>query len=211
MDKINQHDLQQALVDVRKSYRLLAVYQRRILDTVKFIANHYSLQLQGGYSKFSNIAKKGKGVQLTHWSWDWLSMYLYEFNLGYLEIDDIKYHFKLIHQADTGFYDVNDNQRTSKTNPSEFAASEKSECYLFFVVSKNTDGCPIERLLKDYLHKESIQSLKNKNNWFYAKYKIDEFINQDTTENVFKDFNKLIKLEFGLDLTKEIQLSNSAY
>lgn len=85
MDKINKEELQQTLNDVRKSYRLLALYQRRILDTVKFIANHYNLQLQSGHSKFSNTAKKGRGVQFDQWSWDWLSMYLYEFNWFYVE------------------------------------------------------------------------------------------------------------------------------
>lgn len=202
MDKINTQELHQTLNDVRKSYRLLALYQRRILDTVKFIANHYNLQLQGGHSKFSNTAKKGKGVQFDHWSWDWLSMYLYEFNLGSKIIDSNTYHFKIIHQADTGFYDTNHSEKISKTNLSQFASSEQSESYLYFIISKNSDGWPLEKLLKDHLHKDSDNSFKKENDWFYAKYTIERFINQDSCDNVFKEYNNVVKDNFDIDLTE---------
>ena len=78
-------------------------------------------------------------------------MYLYEFNLGGIEIENNRYNLKIVHQADTGFYDVNEEKKIRADSVDQFADSSVSTTRLFFVISKNDNGCPIQHVLKGNL------------------------------------------------------------
>ncbi len=113
------NDFGNALVDVRKAYRLLFLYQKRVMELVQFMGDTLSFNYKGGWSWFSaNTPSKGKG-SLENWAWDWLNMYFYEFNFSSKEINKNKINFSILLQSDTGFpssplNNWNDNQITNE-------------------------------------------------------------------------------------------------
>lgn len=199
MDKLNQTQIQAVLKDVRASYRLLALYQKRLLDIVKYIANAYNLNFKSGWSKFSAPAQHGNRASIDKWSWDWLTMYLYEFNLGAVSVKDDEYYFKILHQADTGYFDAHENENISKLNIDQFSESSQAKTRLIFVLSKNENGCPLQHILNEHLTASHHDTLL-KENWLAVPYNLDRFLNQASTDLVLNEFNAICKETFGIDL-----------
>lgn len=201
MDKLNQNEISTVLKDVRSAYRLLALYQKRLLDVVKYVGNKYGLSFHSGWSKFSNPASHGTRASIDKWSWDWLSLYLYEFNLGTIEINQDLYRFKILHQGDTGFFDASINKRVDKQNVEEFEDTSISKTRLFFIISKNADGCPIQQILEGNLSSQNDRKLL-KGDWLAIPYEMERFSNQTATDLVISEFNNVCKRGFGIDLLK---------
>lgn len=204
MDKLNNTQINEVLKDVRSSYRLLALYQKRLLDVIKYTTNTYNVSFNSGWSKFSNPASHGNRASIDKWSWDWLSMYLYEFNLGHINIDGDSYHFKIVHQADTGFYDASVHKKIKKENVAEFTDVSASSTRLFFVISKHDTGCPIEHILNGNLSTQNNSKLV-KGNWLAVPYNLEKFSNKEVTDSVLNDFNEVCKETFGVDLVKGVK------
>lgn len=207
MDQLNPTQINEALKDVRNAYRLLALYQKRILDIVKYVSNKYNTGdidnctgFQGGYSKFSKQAPHGNRVSIDDkWSWDWLSMYLYEFNLGSKTIEANDYHFKIVHQADTGFYDASIDKNISKLSSDQFGDVDGSKTRLFFVLSKNDNGCPMQHVLNGNLTTHDNQQILN-GNWLAVPFDLQRFASQETTDGVLQEFNAICLGVFGIEL-----------
>jgi hypothetical protein len=200
MDKLNTTEINEALKDVRNAYRLLALYQKRLLDIVKYASNSYNATFNSGWSKFSNAAGHGNRASIDKLSWDWLSLYLYEFNLGTIvKIGTDKYHFKIVHQADTGFYDARVDKKIMHENVQEFSDANMSVTRLFFVISKNDNGCPMQHMLNGNL--KAIDNNKIvKENWLAVPYNLQRFSSQMQTDSVLNEFNAICKETFGINL-----------
>ncbi|WP_417857536.1 hypothetical protein [Xanthomarina gelatinilytica] len=207
MDKLNTTQINDVLKDVRTSYRLIALYQKRLLDTVKYISNSFNVSFNSGWSKFSNPASHGNRANINKLSWDWLTLYLYEFNLGSIKIGDDTYRLKIVHQADTGFYDANEDKKVMKQNVDQFADASTSSTRLFFVLSKNENGCPMQHILNGNLKAHNNSKLVN-GNWFAMPYDINKFLNQESTDEVIKNFNGVCVKEFGINLLNIEDISN---
>lgn len=201
MDKLNLIQINEALKDVRNAYRLLSLYQKRLLDIIKYVTNGYNVTFNSGWSKFSNTAYNGSKVALDKWSWDWLSMYLYEFNLGEIAIDNVKdkYYLKIVHQGDTGFYDANEEMKISQLNADQFGDVNAAVTRLFFIISKNDNGCPEQHILNGNLTAKDNSKLV-KGNWLAVPYNLQRFSNQSETDLVLKEFNTVCKDTFGVEL-----------
>lgn len=200
MDKLNITEINEALKDVRNAYRLLALYQKRLLDIVKYVSNAYNVTFNSGWSKFSNAAGHGNRASIDRFSWDWLSLYLYEFNLGtILSTGKDQYHFKIVHQADTGFYDARANKKIMHENVNEFSDVDTSVTRLFFVLSKNDNGCPMQHILNGNL-KAVDNSKIIRENWLAVPYNLQRFTNQSLTDEVLKEFNSICNETYGIDL-----------
>lgn len=105
MNRLTKPEFEEVLVDVRRAYRLLYLYQDRILNTVRFIGERLGFDYEGGYPWFScNTPREGKG-DLENWAWDWLNMYYYEFRFREKYIQEQPIRFSVMVQSDTGFYD----------------------------------------------------------------------------------------------------------
>lgn len=202
MDKLNPTQINDVLKDIRASYRLLALYQKRLLDIIKYITNSYNVNFNSGWGKFSNPAVNGNRASIDKLSWDWLTMYLYEFNLGTIKVKDEEYHLKIVHQADTGFYDASADKRIKEDAIDQFADTSVSSTRLFFVLSKNDNGCPIHHILKDNLSSENSSKLV-KGNWLAVPYSLNCFKNQTTTDSVLKEFVSECEKEFGVNILSE--------
>lgn len=197
MDKLSKQELNETLTDVRKSYRLLALYQQRIKDTVKYIGNVYGMNFDSGWPKFSKTASRGRRVNIDDWSWDWLSMYFYEFNLGSKIIDAKSYHFKVLHQADTGYYDA--SVKLSMQSINEFGSANKAISRMFLILSREENGCPLKHLLNGKLSADSNVIIQNEN-WLAIPYELQQFMNQEGTDNLLKDFDIKVFQKFGVSL-----------
>ena len=80
MENLTKQELEKVFIDVRKAYRLLYHYQKRVLDLVKFIGDELDFKYHGGWVKFSEqCPRNGKGA-LTNSAWEWLPMYYYQFH-----------------------------------------------------------------------------------------------------------------------------------
>lgn len=200
MEKLNTTEINEALTDVRKAYRLIALYQKRLLDIVKYVSNKYNTGFQGGYSKFSKQASHGNRVSIDDkWSWDWLSMYLYEFNLGSITIEANDYHFKIVHQADTGYYDANADKKVGKIDVDQYGDASSSKTRLYFVLSKNDNGCPMQHILNGNLTTKNNTKIINEN-WMAVPFDMDRFSNQESTDVVLKEFNTICNEIFEIEL-----------
>lgn len=181
---MNTHELKDAMVDVRKSYRILAVYQRRVLDVVKYIGDYYGYAFMGGFSKFSSHAPEGSRMKdLSRWSWDWLSMYEYEFFFG--TKNEIT--FSVLHQADTGFYD---HKLSNRTQVEEFSPAENCDTRLILCVCKGQGEHPWTNMLKRDLNKskEKVTLEDSGTNWTGKSYSMHHFLDQQTTISALENF-----------------------
>ena len=205
MEKLNTFELNNVFKDVRNSYRVLSLYQQRILDIVKYIGNQYNFKFSSGWTKFSNASSNGKRANIDSWGWDWLSFYFYEFNMGNVDIEDKRYSFKIVHQADTGYYDV--NERIDKRNVESFAPADTSKTRLFFVLSENANGCPIKNILQNHRSADAEGVIRN-GNWLAVPYDISLFLNEQSTEEVIQNFNGVCEKEFRVNLINVVNISH---
>lgn len=128
----NMNDL---FVDVRRAYRLLYLYQRRVMDLMKFIGGHYALAYSGGWSHFSNIAPRAGRGSLNLWAWDWLNMYHHQFYFHPKTIDNQSIQFAVFLVSDTGYYDATLTDH-DKLNVKAFASPENADTCLVFLAGK---------------------------------------------------------------------------
>lgn len=204
MEKLNKNQFENVLEDVRKSYRLLALYQQRLLDVVKFVGNKYDREFSSGWAKFSRPMGNGNRARIEAWGWDWLTLYLYEFNMGHRKIGEDEYWFKIVHQADTGYYDKNSAEKIDKTEIEHFENAAKSTSRLFFVLSKNTHGCPIANLLNHHLNSESNGVVHN-GKWMAVPYEMSRFMDEQSTNGVIEEFNKVVLSYFQVEIMPQVE------
>jgi hypothetical protein len=184
----NIHDI---LTDVRKAYRLVYDFQKRVLDLMKFIKGKYRLNYEGGYSKFSGTAPRtGWGV-LESWSWDWLNMYFYEFHFYPQENDVEKTHFSVFLLSDTGFYLAKkENEKVQKTTLSQFKDPEQSDTKLIFVAGKNVwHGWPEEWNSLDFTLAEQGNQIFKGNPIVFKQYDLALFASEHDALECLKDFS----------------------
>lgn len=187
MKKLTQAELEEAFVDVRKAYRLLYHYQRRVLDLVKFIGDNLGYDYNGGWSYFSHPApRNGKG-KLDFWSWDWLNMYFYEFHFGFKNVNGTNVGFSIFLQSDTGFFDVEMN---GKTNIEDFAEVDQSKTRLIFIAGKNGWNPP--QIIDDNKISSKVVNLKKelKDGGFMIgkAYDLSKFRDEESTLTQIEDF-----------------------
>lgn len=205
MEKLNEQDLTNLFKDVRSSYRLLALYQKRLLDLVNFIGNQFSLDFERGGSQFCKAGGNGKYFNLDYSGWNYLVLYFYSFKFSPIKIGEDVYRFRIIHQADTGFYDAGD-ANLSKLAIDNFNEVDNSETRLFLILSKNDDSYPLKDFLPPHLSKKSKGILKNdKGNWVGVSYDMMEFTDKESTDKVLGAFNQVVKSSFNIEILEKAE------
>jgi len=129
-----QAEIEKALVDVRKAYRLLHQYQRTVLDAAKYISARLGVGYEGGYPCFSDCSPRPGRGHLDNWAWDWLNLIFYDFHFsaknGHREIN-----FLIRLFSDTGYFESRDPSAQTA-----FAAVETSRTVVaFFFYTKWKD------------------------------------------------------------------------
>lgn len=201
MEKLDNTDLSQLMKDVRSSYRMLALYQKRLLDFVNYIGNQYGLDFERGGSQFSNAGGNGKNLSLDHSGWNWLVFYFYSFKFTPKKIGENIFRFRIIHQADTGYYDV-ENSDLSKLDIDNFNSVENSKTRLFLLLCKNDESFPMQNFLPPHASQKSHGIIKD-GNWLGASYGIEQFLNRESTDKILKQFSEEAKTYFNIEILKK--------
>ena len=80
------HEVEGLMLDVRKSYRFLYEYQRRVMDLISFIAGYWGFVYDKGEPLFCKPPSHKKINPSINWAWDFLLFYNYCNNLIFFKI-----------------------------------------------------------------------------------------------------------------------------
>lgn len=192
-NKLTEDTFEEVLVDVRTSYRLLFLYQKRILDLVTFIGNHYKLDFEYGKSEFST-EKKSK---LDETIWDSLAFnYRFVFVRNKKQKRNIK-KFVILLTSDNSFYGYDANKIES-LNFHSLNSPKDSETQVHLVqVSAG-------RTMEDYKketgesNSKTVFSKKDESKkafLFGKKYSLSRFINEESTLAALEEFEEFCSNE----------------
>ncbi|HKW28845.1 MAG TPA: hypothetical protein VJT54_05885 [Verrucomicrobiae bacterium] len=128
--------IDEALLDVRKAYRLLHDYQRMALDAAKYIGTQLELTYVGGYPCFSKCAPRdGKG-SLDNWAWDWLNLMFYEFHFHREITKDQWINLSIWLFSDTGYF-ISDDRARNQTDVNTFLPVDKAGTKVGFLLYRD--------------------------------------------------------------------------
>ena len=143
----SKKEIDQALLDVRKAYRLLHDYQKAALDAAKYVGAQMGFTYCGGYPLFSNCAPKAGKGSLESWAWDWLNLVFYDFHftkkIGEKELLNLC--IRLF--SDTGYF-ISDDAAPVETEVATFAAVERAGTKVGFLLYREWKP-EFEQLVKD--------------------------------------------------------------
>lgn len=176
MNMTNKTQLKEALIDVRRAFRLLHQYQKHVLSLIHFIQGEVQCYNQGKVQRYNYcrgrrhfirpIGLKRGGddyanldVRWNMWGWDYLYGYLYEYYFDALESDEHTIWMSIIQVSDDGRFK---SEAKSLTNLDSFAGEEESCSYLILNVSIAPKGkkslwlrdpeVDAEQSIEEYLH-----------------------------------------------------------
>lgn len=127
--------IDQALLDVRKAYRILHDYQQMVLDAIKYIGNQLGLKYYGGLPQFSNASPGRDKGHLGLSPWDWLNMVFYEFYFRPEdEPIDKSLRFSILLISDSGYFDAEADILDKKATDL-YHSPERSSTKIAFILS----------------------------------------------------------------------------
>lgn len=198
MEEISKNDFRESLIDVRKAYRLLYEYQRRILDLMKYIGNYYDRELYAGFPIYSQITPRKTSVRFEKWAWDWLNMYLYEFNFGLK--DDVR--FISVIESDSGYYDA--GYPRDKRDIKVYNSPELSTSRIYLIASTDLKKGPFTTVLhKDKLKSNMIELIlfpEDKPEWIALPVELVDLFDKEKCISTLRYFNELCKKQLEISL-----------
>ena len=175
-------EFENMILNVRNSFRLLYSFNKAIFDLMKYIGTKFSIPYAGGFSQFSSPPPTYGYTRFDRWAWDWLNLYLYEFDFAK---DKIK--FSIILQCDTGMWDTN----VKHLDIEKFEKTKKSKTKLIFVFN-NDEYWEINKVLEHENLKgkytETFEITENKKSMFCMVFNINEFKDKTSTDNSLNKF-----------------------
>ncbi len=203
-DDFSKTEFAGALTEVRKAYRLLYVYQDRILKLMRYVGSYYGIAYHGGFNAFSSHPpRKGKGT-LGEWAWDWLGFYHYEFlfivrKKSADQSEDLFFCVSL--QSDTGLYDHEEKNEirdhdNKKLDFNNYEEANESRTRLVFMIAKVKDWDPCKMFVENKWHgkkkdEEELELLKDDKCTMFGKaYNLESFCNKAATDGILKQFKE---------------------
>lgn len=160
MTSEEQKSIESLLVDVRKSYRFIYEYQRRVMDLITFIGGYWDFVYEKGEPVFCRPPSHKKINPSVNWAWDFLLFYNYNFVYTSKDLGSWK-NLKLMLNivSDNGFYETDSN--ASRLNINSFEASEVSKTELHIIL-KSTGVEWFDYQSKQYSAKNGDDTYVNK-------------------------------------------------
>ena len=187
------NNIEDVLVDVRKAYRLLHIFNSRIIDLMKYIADTFGMEFGGGRSLFTGGTPGMWKDRFTNRVWDYFNLYFYEFYFG-----GNNTWLSVILQSDTGLWDKIENIKdeeefnNKQDKIGSFNSPEDSKTRLFFVTG---NGEWSENKIQILLDKNPNKSIKNEDvlekgngKIWYKIFEINKFIDEETTLKTLNEF-----------------------
>lgn len=182
------------LLEVRKAYRLVFDYQKRILKLIDFIGHSYNMRYIGGWSKFSNSGPNNGRGNLKSLAWDWLNMYYYEFHFQ-IGNDDNYIAFSVFLVNDTGYYEaLKKNQNVDKWEIETYFLPEDSTTKLILVAGHNHWNDEWHNWQDSKFLLESY-GRATEGKMVYKSYPLEDFFDEEAALNCLRDFQKYCESE----------------
>lgn len=177
-------------LEVRKAYRLLFDYQRRVLDLIKFIGSTYNIPFKKGKPLFSSRGSNN----INNWSWDWIYMYCYEFHFQ-RNAHNTNLWFSIILRNDTGFFENHlEDETLSRLDIEKFKEVETSKTDLIFLAGRPNWKFDV---LKDATENE--KGFIKEQGVLFKRYELKNFFTQENAISKLKDFEKECT-QYNIDL-----------
>lgn len=126
--------IKDALLEVRKAYRLLHDYQRMVMDALNYVGIQFGLTYMGGWPKFSAVTPRLGGGNLNYPAWNWLNLMAYDFHFT-RDIEGGKtLMVSMLLISDTGYY-CSKEEAMEQKDPADFLPPEQSGTKIGFVIS----------------------------------------------------------------------------
>lgn len=199
-NKMTTNEFSDVLIDVRSAYRLLYLYQKRMLELVKVLGNKLNFFYSGGWVKFSDPCPRNGRGSLDNWPWDWLNLYAYEFNFQTKEIGKDVIDFSIILISDNGAY-INE---AAHNEIEKFKNVEESNSLFIFILGKN-QWEDIDEIIDEVARREvNYEKCNNNNNkiMLYKSYDVKNFINEEQINNQLDNFHAFCK-RCGIEINKK--------
>lgn len=198
--QLNEEELNNAFLNVRKAHRLIYEYQRRMQDLTWYIKNKLGFPNYKGFKQFSMPLSSRNTIYLEQWSWDWIYSYMYEYHLGSINIGNTEITLSLFQVSDNGFYKSRSESKR-QTQVDSFASVEESDSLLTFyaVVKQNSnDYCKydINKVSDTKPHVNSGDSYVE----MYYPVPLQRFANEESTIEVLKEFVEYCKDNANVEL-----------
>jgi hypothetical protein len=200
-------EIESALVDVRKAYRLLYDYQRAALDAAKYVGSQLGIEYQGGYSYFSESAPRDGRGSLDNWAWDWLNLMFYEFHFQREEPKGEWLNLSIWLFSDTGYY-VSDHAAPDKRAINTFAPPEKSGTKVGFVLYHHWEDQYHGQLfdtpenLRRFIEKGELPALLKDDGVLGTCYDFSRLADQTSADEVIAELIRLAKSK-GFSLERQ--------
>lgn len=187
--------MNESLNDVRKAYRYLFQYQRKILDSIQLLTSEY--KIINVRPKFSN-KPNFNSFKFKDWSWDYLPLYqpLFKFDISQHQNDNSLYKELAIYiTSDTGHFINETDNSNNRIDLNRFASTEESESVLIIMVcAANSSFNYRERIgLNNKMIKQNIESHFQKDKVIAKKYNLSVFNNEDSIISLREDFRKFAR------------------
>ncbi len=179
---MTREETQDALHDVRRAYRLIFAYQRRILDSIRLLTQEYEV-LYGG-PKFAG-RPKFKRFEFDRWSWDYLPLYqaIFKFRI------DVEFELSIYINADNGFFLNDRGNHLDRTNIDRFEDAEKSDSYITLILANEHFDHEQRIALNNKFITNKIASNQLSSEHFIAKrYDLNDLIDVESIKAVRANF-----------------------
>lgn len=197
--------LDSTLIDVRKAYRLLYLYQRRVMDLAHYIGSKLDFRHAENRSSYC-FTQHPKIVKHHHWAWDLLPMYNMAFVFHSRRIEGFSEEGKLFINivSDTGFYDSEVN---NKLEINQFCSPENAATELHLVLTLR-DKIPDEYHSRFQKQGETTMILESASDsttasgiWLVGKkFPLTDFLDEESTNQSLEKFIGLCQ-ENGITLS----------
>lgn len=212
-------DIDNAFVDVRRAFRLLAEYQKRVLSIVNYIKEQTPYNDMWGSKWFSDpIGNRRKSpdsdyakLSVSHdmWSWNYLYGYVFEYYFGSKKIDKKDIEMSIIQVSDDGFY-ISRKDRPTHTKPSTFESVEDSHSYIIINAGygmwmDDEQSNSYDEYLTSFLKSDCDVKIHtdDKGHFFVCKrYPISRFVSQQGADEIIRDYGRIIFETSGIKLFK---------
>ncbi|MBR3945590.1 MAG: hypothetical protein IKJ56_00635 [Bacteroidales bacterium] len=168
-----------------------------MLDLAQFIKMKLDMPCLRIYKHFSDPVRNEKDIPSGMWAWDFLYSYQLEYDFEDKQYGQYKYAITLLQCVDTGYFDIEDND---KKFPDTFAAEEYSESKLVFYVNRIQNGSEWKQwykrqelfdtkkyMCKDFKNKVIDYPENNEKVLLYS-FPIERFIDEQSTIEALQEF-----------------------
>ena len=221
-------EIDNIFIDVRNAFRLLSIYQKRVLSIVNHIKeqtpytdmwgrkNWYSAEIRGKRNSPDKEYAK-LAVCKDMWGLDFLYGHFFEYYFGTTKIGRYTVEMSVFQVSDDGYF-ISEKVDKHMTDVSSYADSESSHSYIILNVSiyttkestlwlQNPDFPEDDwkTFLTRFLEssKDSIITSIDGEHTILKKYEMQHFTSQSETDKVIRDFAKLVKDHTGVEFFKK--------